>query len=118
MSGESRSAEFIFDKVNTTFPEAILETVDFRGEQTLIIEQSFIKDICLFLRDDEELRFDFLEDIVADDMLPKFPRFAVNYHIYSIPCNHRLRLRVPVEDPDDGPDTVGTVWQIGTWQEI
>jgi len=83
-----------------------------------VIKQEFLKEICLFLRDDEELKCDFLEDIVADDLLPNFPRFAVNYHIYSIPHNHQIRLRVPVEDPDDGPETVGSIWQIGTWLEM
>jgi NADH-quinone oxidoreductase subunit C len=118
MSGESSSAELFYDKVNNAFPGAVLEVVDFRGERTLVIEQKSVKDICLFLRDDEELKCDFLEDIVADDMLPDFPRFAINYHIYSIPHNHHIRLRVPVEDPDDGPDTVGSIWQIGTWLEM
>jgi NADH-quinone oxidoreductase subunit C len=118
MSGESSSAELFYEKVNNSFPGAVLEVVDFRGERTLVIEQKFIKEICLFLRDDEELKCDFLEDIVADDMLPEFPRFAINYHIFSIPHNHHIRLRVPVEDPEDGPDTVGSIWQIGTWLEM
>lgn len=118
MSGVTRGAELISQKVSNAFPEAVLETVDFRGERTLVIKQDFLKEICLFLRDDEELKCDFLEDIVADDMLPEFPRFAVNYHIYSIPNGHSIRLRVPVEDPEDGPETVGLVWEIGTWLEI
>ena len=118
MSGESSSAKLFYEKVNNSFPGAVLEVVDFRGERTLVIEQKFIKEICLFLRDDEELKCDFLEDIVADDMLPEFPRFAINYHIFSIPHNHHIRLRVPVEDPEDGPDTVGSIWQIGTWLEM
>ncbi len=118
MSGGNSSTELFYEKVNNAFPEAILETVDFRDERTLVIKQEFLKEICLFLRDDEELKCDFLEDIVADDLLPTFPRFAVNYHIYSIPHNHHIRLRVPVEDPEDGPETVGSIWQIGTWLEM
>jgi NADH-quinone oxidoreductase subunit C len=51
-------------------------------------------------------------------MLPEFPRFAVNYHLYSIPKNHFLRLRVLVEDPDEGPETVTAVWPIATWLEM
>ena len=77
-----------------------------------------MKDVSLLLRDDEDLRCDMLEDIVADDMLPDFPRFAVNYHIFSIPKNHHIRLRVPVEDPDDGPETLEAVWSVASWLEI
>jgi NADH-quinone oxidoreductase subunit C len=50
-------------------------------------------------------------------MLPQFPRFAVNYHLLSIPNNEALRLRVLVEDPDDGPETMASVWPIATWLE-
>jgi NADH-quinone oxidoreductase subunit C len=114
----SGSAELIYNKVNEAFPKAIEEVVDFRGERTLVVQKEQIKAICQFLRDDEELHFDLLEDIVADDMLPEFPRFAVNYHLYSIPKNHIVRLRVPVEDPDEGPETVAAVWPIATWLEM
>ena len=114
----SSSAELFVEKVNQAFPDAIIEIVDFRDERTLVIEQEHLKKVCFLLRDDEELVCNYLEDIVADDMLPEFPRFAVNYHIYSISKNHYIRLRVPVEDPDDGPESVGPVWPIGTWLEM
>lgn len=109
--------ELFYQKVNQAYPDAIEETVEFRGEHTLVIRQEFLKDVCILLRDDEELACNLLEDIVADDMLPEFPRFAVNYHIYSIPKNHHIRIRVAVEDPDDGPETVGAVWPIASWLE-
>jgi NADH-quinone oxidoreductase subunit C len=32
--------------------------------------------------------------------------------------NHRLRLRVWVEDPEEGPETVSEVWAIATWLEM
>jgi NADH-quinone oxidoreductase subunit C len=92
--------------------------VDFRGERTLIVEMGQVKAICKLLRDDPDLQYNLLEDVVADDMLPDFPRFAVNYHIYSIPKNHRLRLRTMVEDPDKGPETVAEIWPVATWLEM
>lgn len=114
----SNAADLILEKVRDAFSEAIVEVVDFRGERTLVVKQEQLKELCLFLRDDPALQFNFLEDVVGDDMLPDFPRFAVNYHLYSIPKNHRIRLRVPVEDPDDGPETVGAVWPISNWLEM
>ena len=109
--------QLVTEKIEAAFPEALEEVVDFRGERTLVVDASKIKEICQFLRDEEELQFNLLEDIVADDMLPEFPRFAVNYHVYSIPKNHRIRLRVWVEDPEEGPETVASVWPIATWLE-
>jgi NADH-quinone oxidoreductase subunit C len=108
----------VVEKIKAQFPDTIKEVVDFRGERTIFVPKDSVKVVCQFLRDDEDLQYNFLSDIVADDYLPDFPRFAVSYHLYSIPKNHRLRLRTWVEDPDDGPETVATVWPIATWLEM
>lgn len=110
--------KLVVEKITAVFPDAIEEELDFRGEQTLYIQPKQLTAVCRLLRDDLELQYNFLSDVCADDMLPEFPRFAVNYHLYSIPHNHRLRLRVHVEDPDEGPETVGAIWPVGTWLEM
>lgn len=110
--------DLVTEKVKEAFPDAIEEIVDFRGERTLIVQMDQLKAICTFLRDDPDTQFNFLSDIVADDYLPDFPRFAVSYQLYSIPFSHRLRLRVMVEDPDEGPETMADVWAIATWLEM
>ncbi|MCP4427607.1 MAG: NADH-quinone oxidoreductase subunit C [Chloroflexi bacterium] len=109
--------QLVVDKINAALPEAIEEILDFRGERTLFIKKDQIKAVCQLLRDDSDLQYNFFSDVSADDMLPEFPRFAVNYHIFSIPNQHALRLRVRVEDPDNGPETMGDVWAIATWLE-
>jgi NADH-quinone oxidoreductase subunit C len=110
--------QLVTDKINAAVPDAIEEVIDFRGERTLLIAAEQIKEVCYLLKTDEALAFNFLSDICADDLLPEFPRFAVNYHLYSIPNNYRLRLRVLVEDPDAGPPTMGNLWPIATWLEM
>lgn len=117
MNGEGNGANIIEVSIRTAFPDAVESVIDFRDEKTLVIKQESLRDVCMHLRDTENLKFDFLEDIVADDMLPEYPRFAVNYHISSTTLRHHLRLRVPVEDPDDGPDSVLTVWPVASWLE-
>lgn len=110
--------QFTVEKVNEAVPGAIEEIIDFRGERTLVIGQEHIKKVCQLLKSDESLGYNFLADVCADDLLPDYPRFAVNYHLYSIPHNHRLRLRVFVEDPDQGPPTMGDIWAVATWLEM
>lgn len=118
MSPESVSHQSIHDAVMAAYPDAIDGVQQFRDEYTLIISQERLKDVCLLLRDSDELQFNFLVDVAADDLLPQFPRFAVNYQLFSIENSIGIRLRVPVEDPDIGPESVGTVWAIGTWLEM
>jgi NADH-quinone oxidoreductase subunit C len=118
MDESTSITEQFVNRVRLALPEAILDVVDFRGERTLVLKQEFLRDACLLLRDDPELQCNYLEDIVADDLLPEFPRYAVNYQLYSIPRKHGIRLRVPVDDPDDGPETVSSVWPIAAWLEM
>ncbi len=110
--------EVVVKKIEEAFPAALEEVSDFRDERTLYVRKADLKQVCQLLRDDASLQYNFLTDICADDMLPDFPRFAVNYQLYSIPHNHRLRLRVLVEDPEDGPETVASLWAIATWLEM
>ena len=110
--------ELVAETITAVHPNAIEETNEFRGELTLFIQLDQLHSVCQLLRDNEACQYNFLSDIVADDYLPEFPRFAVSYHLYSIPKNHRLRLRVWVEDPDEGPETVADVWPIATWLEM
>lgn len=110
--------ELALNKIKAAFPEAVEETSEFRGEPTIVVRKEQIKAVCRMLRDDPDLRYNYLSDIVADDYLPDFPRFVVNYHLLSMPNKHRLRLRTWVEDPDEGPETMAEVWPIATWLEM
>ncbi|MFN2134421.1 MAG: NADH-quinone oxidoreductase subunit C [Candidatus Promineifilaceae bacterium] len=110
--------QLVTNKIGENIPDAIEEVVEFRNERTLLIAPEKIKEVCRLLKTDNELAFNFLSDVCADDLLPDFPRFAVNYHLYSMPNNYRLRLRTLVEDPDAGPPTMGDLWPIATWLEM
>jgi NADH-quinone oxidoreductase subunit C len=110
--------ELAAKKVQEAFPGVVEEVVEFRDELTLVISQDAVVDVLRFLRDDEALQYNLLTDIVADDLLPHFPRFAVNYHVRSLPNKQILRLRTYVEDPDEGPPTAAELWPVATWLEM
>ncbi|NCF69275.1 MAG: NADH-quinone oxidoreductase subunit C [Anaerolineaceae bacterium] len=110
--------QLVVDKINDVVSGAIEEIKDFRGERTLYIKAGRLKKVCQLLRDDDDLEYNLLSDICADDLLPEFPRFAVSYHLFSIPYSHRLRLRVRVEDPDKGPQSMAAIWPVATWLEM
>jgi NADH-quinone oxidoreductase subunit C len=97
-------------------------THDFRGDHTAVVAGDAILDALTFCRDDPALGFDLLVDITAVDYL-KFPgredgpRFEVVYHLYSIAQNHRVRLKVQVEQDDPRVPTATALWPIANWLE-
>jgi NADH-quinone oxidoreductase subunit C len=100
------------------FPEAVVSTHAMHGDETAVVLGSRLVDICEFLRDDEVTRFEMLTDLTAVDYLGvKEPRFEVVYHLYSLSKNHRLRLKVEVEEDDPKVPTVLGVWKSANWME-
>jgi NADH-quinone oxidoreductase subunit C len=105
------------DKLKAKFPDGVLHTDDFRGDETAVITRSDIVDICRWLRDHDELKFDMLTDMTAVDYLPRHPRFEVVYHLYSVPNRHRLRLKVQLSEQETELDSVCQLWPIANWLE-
>ncbi len=100
------------------FPDVVEEIIEFRGDISYVVPQEKLVNVLRFFKEDERLDYNFLADIVADDLLPAFPRFAVSYHLRSMKNNHILRIKTFVEDPDEGPSTAAGIWKIATWLEM
>lgn len=103
--------------INTRFPEAILGTNIFRNELTLTVKKDSVAEVARFLKEQEELDFDFLSDLCGVDRVETDDVFEVVYHLYSLSKNHRVRLKAPV--PADTPclPTVTGVWKTANWHE-
>jgi NADH-quinone oxidoreductase subunit C len=106
----------ILTKLKTKFPQSILQSRQFRGDLTIVAKREDIVSVCEFLRDDGELSFNFLSDLTAVDHLERKPRFDVVYHLYSISRNHRIRIKVEV-DEDQNVLSVTSLWSNANWFE-
>jgi NADH-quinone oxidoreductase subunit C len=62
------------------------------------------------LRDDPELRFTTLVDIVGIDNLPNEPRFEVNYSLVAVDVPARLRVKVRVGGERPSVPSVVGIW--------
>ena len=81
-------------KLKERFPDAVTETYTGKGgDDVALVRSEAIAEVCRFLRDDPELRFDMAPYITAVDYLGSEPRFEVVYQLYSTRKNHRIRLR-------------------------
>jgi NADH-quinone oxidoreductase subunit C len=104
-------------KLKEAFPQAVLSTHSYRGDDTAVIAREDIKAVCRFLRDDPELRFDLPTDLTCVDYLGQEPRFEVVYHLYSTARKYRIRLKARVPEDDPVIDSVVEVWPGFNWSE-
>ena len=95
------------DRLYEHFPDAIIAVREMAGEQTIVVQRQRIVDILEFLRDDPDLRYNFLADLTAVDWLGRVPRFEVVYHLLSLPHRRRVRLKVLVDDGEAVPTVTG-----------
>ena len=106
------------DRINSKYKRVILDSHDFRGDQTITVQKNVLIELFKFIRDDPELDFKFLMDLTAVDYLNrKDNRFEVVYHFYSLKHNHRLRVKVPVGEDDCRIDSVSSLWKTANWYE-
>jgi NADH-quinone oxidoreductase subunit C len=100
----------------------VLDTHEHHGDHTAVVAAEGIVDALRFCRDEPDLGFDMLMDLTAVDYL-KYPgredgpRFDVVYHLYSVTHNHRVRLKVPVEQDAPSVPTATALWPIANWLE-
>ena len=111
------------------------------------VQPADIKQVCLALRDDPQLKFEILTDLAGIDYLDygtsewktytatssgfsrgvnrggaRKPhdgaRFAVAYHLLSVTHNQRIRIRARCEDAEDPIiDSVVEIWPAANWFE-
>lgn len=100
------------------FTDTIQEIIEAIGEITLVVKREGLVELMTFLRDEASLKFDYLSDIGGLD-LGEFasPRFAVAYQLYSLDLNHRLRVKVFLEEDDAHLPTLWNVWKTSNWLE-
>jgi len=104
-------------KLKGKFPGAVLEAVEFIGQVSIRIEPGRLVDVCSFLRDEPETKFNYLSDLtcVHYPMDPERP-FEIVYNLYSISRNERVRLKVSIAE-GASVDSVTGVWPSANWME-
>ena len=107
----------ILKRIVEGFGDKVLQTHEFRGDATAIVDRSVLLDVCKLLRDDPQFQFDFLVDLTAVDYIGRKPRFEVVYHFYSIAKNHRVRIKVAVEESDAKVPSIVSLWVGANWLE-
>ena len=104
--------------VKERFPQAVLEAVEFRDEQTLVLQPASLLSVCAYLQ--KNLRYNFLSTVTAVDWPERTPRFDVVYQLLSLPnqCAVRLKVRVGARGEEHpSVPSVTSIWPGANWYE-
>ena len=104
------------DRLKEKFADQIVETVFYAGEVTVKLKQERAEAIWRFLRDESDLRFDYLSNLTAVHWPERPKPFEVVYHLYSIGTSQRINLKLDVGEGEQ-PPTASRVWVTANWHE-
>lgn len=104
-------------KIQQTFPDHILGSHSKYDQDTVILNKTALTRVASLLKEDVDLRYDYLMDLTAVDHWKRKPRFEVVYHFYSRPNNIRLRLKVPLDGPSLEIPSLTGLWPGAVWYE-
>ena len=107
----------VLEKLRRRFGDHVVSTHSDFGDDTASVRRERIVEILTFLRDDPDLRFEFLMDLTGVDYLGEEPRFEVVYHLYSFEKKHRVRIKTRIPEEDPVVDSAVAVWPGINWYE-
>jgi len=109
-------------KIRERYPDAIEEIYEFRGDTWLYVRPEYLLRVCQLLRDDPDLSYLYLSDVMGIDWLPKWQagekpkRFEVVYNLYSPVSFRRIFLKVRVNEGERVP-SVTPIWEGANYPE-
>ncbi|MDQ8190838.1 NADH-quinone oxidoreductase subunit C [Roseibacillus persicicus] len=111
MNSELISADV--DSLREKLGKALLETVEFRNETTVVVESASLE---AALKEAFALGYDFLIDISSIDHDQEEPRFEMVYELANVDDSKHLRVRSKVEEGGSVPTAVN-IWKSANWHE-
>jgi NADH-quinone oxidoreductase subunit C len=105
-------AALIAQALQALVPGCGAEPTDATDQPTIVVPAGHIVAVATALRDAPALQFTLAVDIVGVDVLPREPRFEVNYHLVAPDAQPPARVRVKVRLAGDAAHlpTVTGVW--------
>ncbi|QQG46696.1 MAG: NADH-quinone oxidoreductase subunit C [Candidatus Azosocius agrarius] len=135
--------DIVVDLLNKKFCKNIVCSFSKINELTVEVKDFLLVDLCYFLRNNSYCKFEQLIDLCGVDYLfygldnwynnncnnfnraisdfdiktLSNSRFAVVYHLLSIEHNHRIRLKVFVDNNDLIIPSIVNIWPSANWYE-
>jgi len=106
----------VISRLSSNFSDAIESHEILSDMLCLTIKKEFIQSILLFLRDEQDLQYNFLTTLCGMHY-PEKNQLGVVYHLQSFVNNHRIRIKTTTELNDPKIPTITTIWPAANWME-
>ena len=112
----------IADRLRSKLPDAVVRVESVEPEARLEVNARSIREVSTFLRDDPELRFDYLMCLSGVDYMgikdvQPARALGVVYHLFSMEKAHRITLKVIVPRETPNVPTISDIWPTANWHE-
>ena len=111
----------VADALTQAYPgvaEAVERSIVDRGELTLHVRREKLSELAQQLRDDQDLRFEFLSSLSGVHYpIDAGRELHVIYELTSMTHNRRIRLEVAAPDADPHVPSVVAIWPTADFQE-
>jgi NADH-quinone oxidoreductase subunit C len=108
--------QMVVTKLIHNFGEAI-EHHEIMADMLCIgVKKNVIYDVLLFMRDDNELQYNFLTTLCGMHY-PDSAQLGVVYHLHSFGNNHRIRIKTTTVISDPVIPTITSIWPAANWME-
>lgn len=80
------------------------------------VKKEVVAELLLFLRDDQELQYNFLTTLCGMHY-PEKEKLGVVYHLHSFVHNHRIRIKTTTHLTNPNVPSATKVWPSANWME-
>lgn len=105
----------ITNRIEQQFPGVVIDQEE-NQKQFINLDSKNWLDVALFLRDEQDLKFDSLECITGVD-LGEDQEFEVRYNLHSMVHTHKIEIRIRLPRKRPKVPSIEQVWRIGDWFE-
>jgi NADH-quinone oxidoreductase subunit C len=107
----------LLQRINEHLGEKITSSSEPYGLLTIEVGKDAILSVLSFLKEDKELRFNYLTDITAIHYPERDLAIGVIYHVHSLTNNVRVRIKVFLDVNNPVIPTATSLWNGANWME-
>jgi NADH-quinone oxidoreductase subunit C len=111
------SNQQVIQSLTSRFGERITVPTEPFGLLTFGTTAENIHEVLRFLKEDSELKFNYLTDITGIHFPELELSIGVIYHLHSLTNNVRVRIKVFIDGNDPKIPTATTLWEGANWME-